>query len=126
MKLNASHLKGKAKESFYSEHGIMPLLLSYDDKTICGIRKKGLRTPTYRDLFPTPKRWEYDYLMPTMKVIIEIQGWGRHQKYLPYAEDCLKNRLSQLNGYYWFSYTYAQVKDNHIESDLKMLAGGKI
>lgn len=55
-------------------------------------------------VFHPTRKWRWDWAFPKLKLGIEIQGQGRHQRYVGYREDCEKLNAAVLLGWrpLWF------------------------
>lgn len=48
--------------------------------------------------------WRFDWAFPVQRIGIEVQGQGRHQRYVGYREDCEKLNSAVIHGWrvLWF------------------------
>ena len=72
----------------------------------------------YDQPFAPGRRWRADFIHRGAKVIVEIEGWGRHQRWLGYTEDCRKYNAALVLGYRVFRLTRDMI-DNTPWADIQ-------
>lgn len=53
-------------------------------------RQAGGKEPVREHRFASPRRWRFDFCWLDELVAVEIQGWGRHQRFVGFDKDCQK------------------------------------
>ena len=66
---------------------------------------------TFNKIMPTKRLFRCDYLLPNLKIIVEVNGgqWnnGRHNRGgKGYENDLMKLNIAQKNGYKVYQFTY--------------------
>lgn len=49
--------------------------------------------------FHPERKWRFDFAWPDAKLALELEGMGRHQRFLGYQEDCAKYNAAVLLGW---------------------------
>jgi very-short-patch-repair endonuclease len=87
------------------------------------LKALNLPEPVREYRFDAKRRYRFDFAYPDKMIAVEVEGWGRHQKYIGYSQDCKKYNLASSLGWTVLRYTTKQVKDgdaiNEIERMLK-------
>ena len=62
--------------------------------------------------FHPTRRWRFDFVVgsPLNRVAVEIQGFGRHQRFIGYQNDCERQAEALMLGWRVLQVTPAQVK----------------
>lgn len=59
--------------------------------------------------FHPVRRWRFDFAWPERLIALEIEGWGRHQRFVGYRNDCEKYLEAALLGWTVLRLTTQQV-----------------
>ena len=60
--------------------------------------------------FHPTRRWRFDFAFLVYKIAVEIQGFGRHQRFIGYQNDCERQAEALMLGWRVLQVTPAQVK----------------
>lgn len=76
-------------------------------------------------VFHPTRKWRFDYAFPEQKLAVEIDGQGRHQRYVGYREDCAKGNAAILHGWRVLHFVAAERKhiDDWVETTIRALSG---
>jgi very-short-patch-repair endonuclease len=77
--------------------------------------------PVYSHIMPTKRRFRADFLCPTLKIMVEINGGvfvnGRHTRGGGgYETDLIKLNLAQMNGFKVFQFTYQMLEKGELNN----------
>ena len=63
-------------------------------------------------VFHPTRKWRFDFVIDPLrlKVAVEIQGFGRHQRFIGYQNDCERQAEALMLGWRVLQVTPAQVK----------------
>jgi very-short-patch-repair endonuclease len=53
----------------------------------------------YNYQFHPERKWEIDFAWPEQKVALEVEGWGRHQTWQGFRNDCEKYNEATMLGW---------------------------
>lgn len=70
------------------------------------------------------RRWRWDFLVAD--VAVEVQGWGRHQRFIGYEGDCAKSASCMLAGYRPLAVTPRQVNSGQALDWIKRLLAVRV
>ena len=74
------------------------------------MRALGLPDPEREYHFHPVRKWRFDYAWPSMRLAVEVDGWG-HQKLNRYTGDIEKMNAAALAGWRVLHVTGAMVRD---------------
>lgn len=69
----------------------------------------GMPKPEREFRFHPERRWRADFAWPQYMLIVEVEGWGRHQSWVGFKNDVEKYNEATLMGYAVFRVTTEQV-----------------
>ena len=65
-------------------------------------------TPQYQ--FDPQRKWKADFLLSgAIPILVELEGWGRHQTYTGYRADCEKYNVATSRGFRVFRFMAGEV-----------------
>ena len=74
--------------------------------------------------FEPMRRWRSDFAyLGKRRVIIEIEGWGRHQRWTGYHDDIEKYNYAAMLGYSLIRLSANMLTPDYIESIIKWMEG---
>lgn len=76
--------------------------------------------------FHVERRWRFDFAWPRYMVALEVEGWGRHQRYVGYAADCEKYSAAAELGWRVLRFTTEQVKSGAAIQTLQRVLTGEV
>jgi hypothetical protein len=59
------------------------------------------------------KDWKFDFAWPEKKIAFEIEGWGRHQRFVGFREDCIKYNAAAKLGWTVYRVTAQHVTNGY-------------
>ena len=77
--------------------------------------------------FEDTRRWRADFAyLGKRKVIIEIEGWGRHQRWQGYHDDIEKYNWATMMGYSLIRLSANMLTPDYVESIIKRIQEGEL
>jgi hypothetical protein len=74
------------------------------------LKASGIKGAVREFRFHKTRRWRIDVFFPLKALAIEVDGWGRHQTFKGFTDDCEKACEIAIAGYRLMKVTPQQVK----------------
>lgn len=71
--------------------------------------------------FETMRRWRADFAHLASRTLIEIEGWGRHQRWQGYHDDIEKYNYATMLGYSLIRLSANMLTPDYIESIIRWI-----
>ena len=84
----------------------------------CRVEFHPVNQPEREYLFHPTRQWRFDFAFPEEKIAVEIEGWGRHQSFSGFEDDCEKYNSAAKLGWRVFRYTPAMVMRGDAINDM--------
>ena len=66
-------------------------------------------------MFHPTRKWRFDFAFPSVKLAVEIEGWGRHQRRVGFSLDCEKYNTAESMGWRILRFPAGRVYDDYEE-----------
>jgi very-short-patch-repair endonuclease len=79
------------------------------------VAKEGIATPDVEHRFHPQRKWKFDFAWPEIKVAIEVEGRGRHQRPGGFVKDCEKYNTAESMGWHIYRWPASYINKSRIE-----------